>query len=402
LRELKETIQVQHKLQASPGLFRQYALERVLHGQPFQDALSSELDRHADCRAFVISAAGFDESPSYRALQRSLGDRLVGGVFGVPPHSPLPTITNAADRVRACGANHLIAIGGGSVIDAAKAVAFWVSEAVSGDLDLRKFPSIDSVDPSCRCNSYAHWIRITAIPVTLSAAEFTFFAGVTDPLTREKRIFGHAMMAPRAVIYDATLTAAVDLPTFLASGIKALDHAVERLASLRSHPISDAMGKQAIEMLNYYLPRVKHAPDDLGARQQCQLAAWISISGGNAGVRVGASHALGHALGAHSLTPHGLTSCVLLPSVMRWNLPANAVRQRIISQAFGCLDSPAADAIESLVASLGLPTRLRDAGVKKADLQAVADKALHDPVARHNPRPVQTSADLLEILHLAW
>ncbi|MEN4918903.1 iron-containing alcohol dehydrogenase [Achromobacter spanius] len=393
---------MQHRTEASPGLFRQYALERVLHGQPFQDALSSELDRHADCRVFVMSAPGFDDTPAYRALQRSLGDRLVGGFFGVPAHSPLPAVMQAADRVRASGANHLVAIGGGSVIDAAKAVAFWVSEAVPAGFDPRKLPAIDSVDPSRRGDSDAQWLRITAIPVTLSAAEFTFFAGVTDPLTREKRIFGHAMMAPRAVIYDAALTAAVSLPTFLASGIKALDHAVERLASLRPHPMSDAMGKQAIEMLNGFLPRVKDAPDDLDARQQCQLAAWISISGGNAGVRVGASHALGHALGAHSLIPHGLTSCVLLPSVMRWNLPANAARQRIISQAFGCPDTPAADAIEALIASLGLPTRLRDAGVQKPELQAIADKALHDPVARHNPRPVRTSADLLEILHLAW
>lgn len=391
-----------HRSEESPALFRQYALERVLHGQSFHDSLSSELDRHADCRAFVISAPGFEHTPSYATLQRSLGQRLVGGYFDVSAHSPLPAVIEAADKVRAAGANHLVAIGGGSVIDAAKAVAFWISKEVPADFDPRELPAIDSVDPSRRSELDLGWLRITAVPVTLSAAEFTFFAGITDPHTREKRIFGHAMMAPRAVIYDPALTLAVSLPGFLASGIKALDHAVERMASTRPHPMSDAMGRQAIAMLNHFLPRVQEAPDDLEARQQCQLAAWISISGGNAGVRVGASHALGHALGAHSLVPHGLTSCVLLPSVMRWNMPANAARQQIISQAFGRPDTPAADAIEALIASIGLPIRLRDAGVAKSDLHAIADKALHDPVVRHNPRPIRTSADLLELLHLAW
>lgn len=391
-----------HTTEASSGLFRQYALERVVHGQPFEEALASELDRDGDCRAFVISAPGFQNTPSHAALQRRLGARLVGGYFGIPSHSPLPAIIEAAGKARDAGANHLVAIGGGSVIDAAKAVAFWVSEAVPADVDPRKLPAIDTVDPSRRSPNDAKWLRISAVPVTLSAAEFTFFAGVTDPGTREKRIFGHAMMAPRAVIYDAALTVAVALPGFLASGIKALDHAVERLASTKTHPVSDAMGRQAIEMLNHFLRLVKQAPDDLDARQQCQLAAWISISGGNAGVRVGASHALGHALGAHSLIPHGLTSCVLLPSVLRWNMPVNAARQQLISKAFGRPDTPAADATEELIESLGLPIRLRDAGVERSELDAIARKALHDPVVRHNPRPIRTEADLLEILELAW
>jgi maleylacetate reductase len=150
------------------------------------------------------------------------------------------------------------------------------------------------------------------------------------------------------------------------------------------------------------LPGVLEAPDDLAKRLQCQLAAWLSISGSNSGVRVGASHALGHALGAHANIAHGLTSCVLLPSVMKWNQPANAERQRLVNRVMGHPKSDASDSIASFIRGLGLPTRLQEVGVKQHDLEAIAKKSLRDPLMRHNPRIVESYRDVLEILNMAW
>jgi maleylacetate reductase len=320
----------------------------------------------------------------------------------MPAHSPLPFILNAVREARRVRANHLIAIGGGSVIDAAKVIALWLSKGLDLAHELNTLPGIDDVDPSRIPQDGIEWVRITAVPITLSVAEHTFFAGVTDPSDRVKRIVAHPLMMPKVVIYDPLLTVEVPLPVFLASGIKALDHAVERLAALQSHPMSDATSIQAIRMFGDALPGVLEAPDDLAKRLQCQLAAWLSISGSNSGVRVGASHALGHALGAHANIAHGLTSCVLLPSVMKWNQPANAERQRLVNRVMGHPKSDASDSIASFIRGLGLPTRLQEVGVKQHDLEAIAKKSLRDPLMRHNPRIVESYRDVLEILNMAW
>lgn len=395
-------LNIDNEIAISKGLYRQYALERVVHGQPFYEAVNAETDHKKNCRALIVSGKRFEGSEHHRALKSRLGNKLVGEFLQMPSHSPMPSILEAVQYARKVGANHLIAIGGGSVIDAAKVIAFWLSNHLELDHDLKSLPGIDSVDPTRRPENDMEWVRITAVPITLSVAEHTYFAGVTDLDARVKIIVAHTLMVPSAVVYDPLLTMEVSLPVLLASGIKALDHAVERLASLQSHPMSDATSIQAIRMLTSALPKVWQDPSNLRQRQECQLAAWLSISGSNTGVRVGASHALGHALGAHTNLPHGLTSCVVLPSVMRWNKSVNADKQKLISDVMGHPETDAGDCIEWFISGLNLPTRLKDVGVERQELEILAEKSLSDPLMRHNPRVVESSKDVLEILNMAW
>jgi len=384
------------------GMFRQYALERVSHGTPCDQAIDREMNEIGASRVFLMASRPASASPGLARLIITLGKRLAGMYCTVTGHVPTPCVIEATQAARDCHADHIIAYGGGSVVDAAKAVSLCLYEKITLEEQLHHKHGVNGLDASQRNSDDFEWIRITAVPLTFSAAEFTWFAGVTDPREGVKNIIGHPMLMPRFVVLDPALTLDVPLNALLASGIKAVDHAAERLASNEKHPFNDAVCIKSLQMLAEALPAIQRDPQNLDARQQCQLAAWLSIAGSGTGVRVGASHALGHVLGAHSNIAHGLTSCALLPAVMRWNQSHNAVRQAQISVAMGRPDVPAGDVIEQLILSLGLPTHLRELGLTRADLLTLSEKSDHDPGLNNNPRPIRSAKDVLELLESAW
>ncbi|HMG23495.1 MAG TPA: iron-containing alcohol dehydrogenase, partial [Kofleriaceae bacterium] len=143
-------------------------------------------------------------------------------------------------------------------------------------------------------------------------------------------------------------------------------------------------------------------PGDLRARLDAQFGMWQSITAAAAGAGSGASHGIGYVLGAGFGVPHGHTSCVMLPAVLTWNAAVNGERQRALSEAMGAPDRPAAELIAELVAELGQPGSLRAVGLRREDLDAVAERALSYPPVRMNPRPIETAAQVREILELAW
>ncbi len=241
-----------------------------------------------------------------------------------------------------------------------------------------------------------------AIPTTLSAAEFTWWGGASDPERAVKESFANPLMIPQVVILDPAMTAETPPHLLLTTGMKAVDHAAERLASLNSNPYNDAISSLALRLLSAGLSLAHRDPTDLGARCDLQYAAFMSMCGSSAGVAVGLGHAIGHALGAHCAVPHGETSCTLLPSVMRWNAGANPARQALIAEALGARDGNACKALAALIAELGLPTRLRDVGVPRDAFPAIAQKALGDVLTKNNPRPVRFPGDIEEVLEMAW
>lgn len=385
------------------GVYRSTLLERVVHGQLFTQAVADDVLASGTKRVLIIASPHAKGSDALARLRATLGDSFAGEFCEVQPHVPLDCARAGATLAIQLNADHLVAFGGGSAIDAAKVIALMVGQdLVTEVLPWLTQPDLSSVDPSQTSNDGKKWMRITAIPQTLSAAEFTWVAGVSDPSSKTKHIVANAELAPRCVILDPSLTLEFPLPTFLASGIKAIDHAVERLSSCHSHPMSDAQGIHALRMLSRALPAVHHSPNDLHARQQCQLASWLSIAGGAAGVKTGASHALGHVIGAHAGVAHGLTSCALLAAVLRWNASHNGSQQSRLMSTLGVSGVDLGAWVEELVMSLGLPTQLRAMGVARDDLPAIAKKSLQDPGMRYNPRPVESAADALEILEAAW
>jgi maleylacetate reductase len=241
-----------------------------------------------------------------------------------------------------------------------------------------------------------------AIPTTLSAAEFTWFGGAFNPKTGLKEPFSNAMMIPQVIIMDPQMTMETPMRLLLTTGMKAVDHAAERLASLDSNPYSDAVSALALRLLASGLRTAHLDPTDSEARSQLQYGAFLSMCGAAAGIRVGIGHANGHALGAHCAVPHGETSCVMLPAVMQWNQSSNPDRQSMIAASLGHQAGGASAALAELIAELGLPRTLRDVGVSRADFSTIAQKALGDILVKSNPRPVRGASDIEEILELAW
>jgi hypothetical protein len=171
-------------------------------------------------------------------------------------------------------------------------------------------------------------MRMTAVPTTLSAAEFTSSAGITDVQLKVKLSFSHPRMAPIAVILDPAATLETPMELMLSTGMRAMDHAVERWCSVRPHPLGDGLALQAMAMLAANLPAIKARPYDLDPRLNCQLAAWLTQVSAIPGVPNGASHGIGYILGAYAGVPHGITSCISLAATLEWNEPVNAERQR--------------------------------------------------------------------------
>src|SRR5690606_8938939 len=135
------------------------------------------------------------------------------------------------------------------------------------------------------------------------------------------------------------------------------------------------------------LRRVKHAPDDLDARMHCQFGAWLSMAPVTSGVPMGASHGIGYVLGAAYGVPHGHTSCVMLPAVMRWNLPMTAERQAQIAATLGEADErAAAERVAHLIAELGMPRKLSDLEIGPESFNRIAGQAMETSWVPRNPR----------------
>jgi maleylacetate reductase len=148
--------------------------------------------------------------------------------------------------------------------------------------------------------------------------------------------------------------------------------------------------------------RTHQQPSDLQARRDSLIGAWLATMGLRSGVPMGASHAIGHALGGTAGVPHGITSCLMLAHVLRWNRTVNGARQKIISATFGDPNDSAGDQVAAWVRLLGLPSRLRDVGIAREELPRIAEIAFLDPWIQSNPRPVDTSRSILALLVAAW
>jgi len=245
-------------------------------------------------------------------------------------------------------------------------------------------------------------VRTVTIPTTLSAGEYTASAGCTDTARNVKESFGHPLMMPKNVILDPRATLHTPEWLFLSTGIRAVDHAVEDICSPQCQPISEGASYQALKLLGRGLPGVKADPLDLEARLDCQLGAWMSMVGSQTGVPKGASHGIGHVLGGTAHVPHGYTSCVMLPHVLRFNHPVNAERQALVSAALGRPGDPAAEVVSGLIAALGLPQRLRDVDVKPEQLDRIAELSMHDRWIHTNPRKIDGPPVVRELLDAAW
>jgi maleylacetate reductase len=386
------------------GIHRYPPMERVIYGIPLQEALAEEIAR-LDARAVYVMASGTLNRTTdvIRSVRGVLGNRMAGLCDTIASHTPRTDVVAAANQARAAKADLILTVGGGSVTDAAKMVGLCLGNDISEADQLDRLKATITPDGKThRPPAKAPPIRSVDVPTTLSAGEFTAMAGCTDTARNMKESYAHPLMMPRTVILDPALTVHTPEWLFLSTGIRAVDHAVEDICSVNPTPFSDGMSMQALRLLSSGLPAVKQDATDLEARLNCQLGAWMSIMGSQNGVTKGASHGIGHVLGGTAHVPHGYTSCVMLPHVLRYNEPVNAERQRWVAEAMGRPDGSAANAVAALIAALGLPATLRDVGVKAEQLDEIAVNSMHDRWVHTNPRKIDGPETVRMLLEAAW
>ncbi|MCU5781683.1 iron-containing alcohol dehydrogenase [Alcanivorax balearicus MACL04] len=387
------------------GSHQYIAQDRIVWGVSAGKAIRDEAERRGAKRLFIITGKTLNRKTSVIAdIGNALGDKLVGIFDECLEHTPRETVVDAACAARRVKPDLIVSVGGGTVIDTAKVVLVALAENISDVAALdRCHIAVDATGERTSPDLRAPPVRQIAVSTTLSGAEFSCLGGAVDQQRHIKDGYYGAYLCPAAVILDPAITLPTPEWLWLSTGIRALDHAVESICSRAPNPLVDACALRALSLLSEALPRNRCVPDDLEARLQAQQGAWLA-SQGILRVDYGASHGIGHSLGAITGLSHGYTSCVLLPAVLRWNReqPENRERQKWVAEQLGDSGDDAAASVETLIERLGLPGRLRDLGIDRSCFDSVAQGAMGNLWVNTNPRAIRSREDILSILEAAY
>ena len=389
------------------GDFNFTRLEKVTFGPGKAVSLGHELERRGLKRALIVTGKTLGRSKLLDKVTAAADARLAGVFKGASQHVPSHTVAALVEEYKRAGADCMVSFGGGSPIDTVKVAAKRILEGSRSGAAAPRTIDFEAAD----IVGGPDLIHI-AMPTTLSAGEFTPIGGVTDEKSNVKGGVIDPRLAPRTIILDPELT--VETPPWLwtATGMRAMDHAVEVIYSSRHQLIADTLGARAISLLVNHLPASLKTTgaESLAHRGQCQLAAWFSIFG-IMNTRVGISHALGHQIGPMWDVPHGVTSCITLPHVMRFMASVAPERCSPIAEGLGvrfeernarAAAMECADRMAEFVAQFEVPHRLRDAGVPREEIGTIAGTVLEE-VERSSTvgRPV-TREELVQLLEAAY
>ncbi len=391
------------------GRFDAIPLDSVVFGPGSIGGLAAECEKLGVSRLLLVASPSLARLVDVEAVfGEATGGRVAGVFTGGRPHVPSDVVLAAAEAARTARADGVLSVGGGSAIDLAKAVSLCLTEDVRSLEDLMAWRVVfeypDTVEvPASTKPALPH----IAVSTTLSAGEFTNIIGITDPVRLVKDLYISRALVPRLVVLDPALAVHTPRSLWASTGMRSVDHAVEALCSTNAQPVTDALCADALYRLTRHLPVSAADAQDLHAAGQCQVAAWESIFG-LTNVNLGLSHGIGHQLGARCGVPHGETSCVMLPAVLEYNLGHTREPQARIAEIFaaaGFRPGPgggAAESVRRFIASLGLPTTLREVGVERSAFPDIARDAMADLIVAANPRPVPDAAEVVAILESAY
>ncbi len=329
----------------------------------------------------------------------------VGAIYDkTPPDSSITTVNELAALYKDKGCDSLVAVGGGSALDTAKAVNIVISE---GTGDLMQFQGVDRLTKPAK--------PLVAIPTTAgTGSEVTAVAVITDQERDVKLPFMDSRLFPHVAILDPAMTVTLPPKITAATGMDALTHAVEAFYCLGKNPVSDAYSVAAITLIREHLVRCVEDgsdPEDRLAMANAALLAGISFSNS----LVGVVHSLAHACGGVAHVPHGVANSILLPVGMENNLDKVGAVIADLAPHLGAKVSAGASERERAEAAIqavrdlgkrlselcGLPTRLSDAGVKEDQLEAIAKTAINDGAVTYNPEEI-TYEDALRLIRQAF
>ena len=311
---------------------------------------------------------------------------------------PNPTVSNVKAGVEAfaqSGADFIIAIGGGSSMDTAKAVGI-----ITNNPDFADVVSLEGVADTKKKS-----VPIIALPTTAgTAAEVTINYVITDEENQKKMVCVDPNDIPIMAIVDAELMYTLPRSLTAATGMDALTHAIEGLITKGAWEMSDMFELKAIEMIARYLETAVNEPQNAEARNGMAVAQYIAgMAFSNVGL--GVVHGMAHPMGAIFDIPHGVANALLLPTVMEFNMPAAIDKYVQIAKAMNVYSvgmsneeaaEAAVEAVRQLSIRVGIPQHLSEIGITEADIPALAAQAITDVCTPGNPRDV-TEAEIIEL-----
>lgn len=377
-------------------------MERVIFGRPCAEVLQEEAALIGASRVLlVVSRTLNTTTDEIEKIRTALGERYAGTFDGLSQHTNRSEVVTAARLGLELKADLVVAVGGGSVVDAGKMIVMCLEHGITEPEGLDGF-EILVVEGRPRPSAFrTPKAKLVVVPSTLSGGEYNAGCLVTDDRRNHKHTFYHPGMMPRSIILDPQIARHCPMQLWLGSGTRAMDHGIEAMSSLRGSPLVDAAVSRGLRLLHDGLLRSLDGIEDLEVRRQCQYGSWLSAHGLQCRVPMGASHAIGHVLGGTCNVAHFLCTPVMMPSVMRWNEPAAREAQAQIAEALRAPGSPGGDAFEAFVTRLGLPTRLSAVDVGPDQFCTIGELTMTEVFSRTNPRPLRGPEDVIEILEMA-
>ena len=350
-------------------------------------------------KAFLVTDTGIKETGLVDRVADRIGDLLVGTYSDVPQDSGMDVVDKGAEAALATGADVLVSLGGGSVIDTAKGMCIVMKEGGS----LRDFQGMQMLTRP--------QIPHIVVPTTAgTGSEVTSGAVVMDQEQGQKVIIFEYFNTPRVAILDPRMTEKLPPSLTATTGMDAMTHAVESYVSQQRNPISDAAALHAIKLITAYLPVSVDNGSDLAARGQMQVAALLA-GWAFSNAMVGLVHAMAHSLGAVCGIAHGLANGLLLPHVMKYNLEEVPELLADIAGAMGAdiagMDSlnagqTALNEMQALSKKIGLSQRLRDLGVEVDTLKECSELSMSDGSIIYNPKIIMDAEEVFAVYEEAY
>lgn len=372
--------------------------------------LWKELEQLNSKKVLLVTTKSLLTSKAYQEMKQLLESRKIEIFTQISrQHVPGDLLIREIKEIRAFSPDMIISFGGGSAIDASKMYSFILSEGIEFEKDLYPYSVNHKTKKIMMEKPLSHF----TIPTTLSAAEFTNSAGVTNSMNQVKYKFYHLNMTPIQVFLDPDFTLETPEWLWLSTGMRAVDHAVETLYSPQGNPVNNSLALTAMTKLYDNLKLSKRYPDNLYYRMECQIGAWMSLFS-NVNIKLGLSHSIGHQIGSLFDVPHGMTSAIMLPHVMNFLLPRTYKEQVQITEVLGKADKNnkmeenakiAPTLIKELIKDLDIPHRLRDFNISDEGINKVVENIVKDIKGQDNEFVSNTSdlkGDITMLLKAAW